>query len=321
MGDPAGVGPELIVRACGHPSLRRAARLIVVGDAETLRRAAGIARVRMPLRVITHPDEATGRGIEVIDLANLARPVVPGRPTPEGGRAAGEAIVRAAELARDGAVDAIVTAPISKATLRAGGFPYPGHTEMLAALCGAREFGMMLVGGRLRVMLATRHIPFKDVPSHATPEAIAVAARLADRALRRWFGISRPRLALAALNPHAGEEGLLGDEEQRLLTPTVEKVRAEGVDLAGPFPADTLFLQARQGRYDAVVALYHDQGLIPLKLEAFGRAVNLTLGLPYPRTSADHGTAFDLAGRNTARDQSLRAAVLLAAKLAREGKR
>jgi 4-hydroxythreonine-4-phosphate dehydrogenase len=230
------------------------------------------------------------------------------------GRLAALAIERAVVLARDRAVQGIVTAPIDKHALLAGGYDYPGHTEMLAALCRTPT-AMMLASERLRVVLATTHIALRDVPRAVTGETIAGAARLTRAGLRAWFGIAEPRLALCALNPHAGDGGRFGDEDDRVLAPVA---RAEG--LAGPFPADTVFVRAIRGEFDAVIAPYHDVGMTAIKVASFGHAVNVTLGLPFPRTSPDHGTAMDIAGTGRADASSMIEAILMCAALAGKAK-
>ena len=230
-----------------------------------------------------------------------------GMPAAEAGRHAGEAIVRAVELARAGEVDGIVTAPIDKAALLAGGYDFPGHTEMLAALTHSRV-AMMLASDRLRVVLATTHIPLREVPDAVTQSAIVSTAQITRAGLRDWFGIAKPRLALCALNPHAGDGGRFGDEDDRVLKPA-----AREAGLSGPFPADTVFVRAIRGEFDAVIAPYHDVGMTAIKVASFGEAVNVTLGLPFPRTSPDHGTALDIAGRGIADPSSMIAAILMCA--------
>jgi 4-hydroxythreonine-4-phosphate dehydrogenase len=220
-----------------------------------------------------------------------------------------------------GVVDAIATAPLNKKVLQLAGYRYPGHTELLAKLSGTRECRMMLLGDRLKVVLVTVHLPLMRVSRELTTKKIRVTIELADRALRDRFGLARPRLAVAALNPHAGEEEIFGHEEKQIILPAVREARRRGIAVTGPFPADSLFYQAAQGDYDAVVCMYHDQGLIPLKLLHFIGGVALTLGLPFVRTSVDHGTAYDIAGKGKADAASMREAILLAARLARGGRR
>lgn len=281
LGDPRGIGPEIVAKALADARVRDAADLVCVGP----------------------------RGTEV-DVAEAVGDWRPGDTPAQAGRLAARAIERAVELAQGGAVQGIVTAPIDKAALLAGGVHDPGHTEMLARLTG-REVAMMLASDRLRVVLATTHLALRDVPAAVTAGAIAQAARVTRAGLQHDFGIAEPRIALCALNPHAGDGGRFGDEDERVLRPA-----AVANGLAGPFPADTVFVRAMRGAFDAVIAPYHDVGMTAIKVASFGSAVNVTLGLPWPRTSPDHGTALDIAGQGVADASSLVAAVLLAAQLA-----
>ena len=231
------------------------------------------------------------------------------------GRIAGEAVEQAVRLALAGEVDAIVTGPVHKHALHLAGFRYPGLTELLSHLAGDVDVAMMLATGRLRVVLVTTHIALKDVPAQVTEERTVRCGRIAERALREWWGIPRPRLALCALNPHAGESGLFGDEDERVLAPA-----AKALGAAGPLPADTVFVRALKGEFDAVLTPYHDVGMTAVKVAGFGKGVNVTLGLPFPRVAPDHGTALDIAGRGIADPGSMRAALELAAQLARVGR-
>ena len=280
-GDPAGIGPEITAKAAGDAGVRSICEPVVYGPM-TSGESDGFER---------------------------------GRVTAAAGRAAYEAIVRAVEDARAGRIDAIATAPINKEAFAAAGLPWPGHTELLAHLTGARRVAMMFYADALRVVLATVHVPLRKVSETLTQERLEDTIELSAAELPR-FGLPKPRLAVAGLNPHAGEHGLLVAEEDDVLTPAIAACVARGIDVRGPFPADTLFNRAMKGEFDAVIACYHDQGLIPVKLVAFGRAVNVTLGLPIIRTSVDHGTAFDIAGRGIADPSSLIEAVRLAARLA-----
>jgi 4-hydroxythreonine-4-phosphate dehydrogenase len=280
-GDPSGIGPEIAVKALRDPRVIASCRVVIYG-----------------------PHTAD-------ELA--AFPV--GEVSGVSAQAAYEAIVRATTDALDRKVDAIVTAPINKAAFAAAGFPWRGHTDLLSELCHAARVAMMFWSERLRVVLATIHIPLAEVPRALTRDGLTETIVLTARSLPA-FGISAPRLAVAGLNPHAGEDSLLGREEADLIRPAIDAARALGADVSGPYPADTLFVRAARGEFDAVIALYHDQGLIPVKLLAFGRAVNVTLGLPIIRTSVDHGTAFDIARRGQADEGSLVEAILLAARLA-----
>jgi len=301
MGDPAGIGPEVAVRASAR--LRRRARLVWVGDPGTFQSAAkryGVDEV-LPIVAVS---------------ALSARERRPGHPTQAGADAAYRAILRAVELVQAGEADAIVTAPVSKQAIQALGIDFPGHTETIARLAADAEVRMMMAGATLRVVLVTTHVRFLDVPARITRDNVLRTAEIAGEALRRDFGLRRPRLALAGLNPHAGEGGAFGDEEIRLLRPAVEAGRTRGLRLDGPHSPDTVFFRARQGEFDAVISLYHDQGLIPFKLLHFTDGVNVTLGLPFPRTSPDHGTAFDIAGRGRADVSSMVSAIRLAADMA-----
>ena len=230
------------------------------------------------------------------------------------GRLAGHAVEAAVRLALGGEVDAIVTAPAHKHALHLAGFPYPGHTEWLAHLAGDVDVAMMLAADQLRVVLVTTHVPLREVAALLTTDRVVRTGRTAQRALREWWGLAHPRLALCAFNPHAGESGLFGDEEERILRPAAETLGA-----SGPLPADTVFVRAMRGEFDAVLAPYHDVGMTAIKVAAFGRAVNVTLGLPFPRTSPDHGTAFDIAGTGRADPSSMRAAIELAVRLGTKG--
>jgi len=288
LGDVRGIGPEIVAKSLANPAVQAAADLVVVGP-----RDAGM-----------DVDEATGLWSHNGSAADA-------------GRLAGRAIERAVALALEGAVDGIVTAPIDKAALLAGGYTYPGHTEMLATLTG-RRVAMMLAASRpapgtknpLRVVLATTHIPLREVPSRLTANAISNVARITREGLREWFGIEQPRIALCALNPHAGDNGRFGSEDDELLRPVAREARLEG-----PFPADTVFVRAMRGEFDAVIAPYHDVGMTAIKVASFGSAVNVTLGLPFPRTSPDHGTALDIAGRGLADAGSMLEALLLCARI------
>ncbi len=304
-GDPAGIGPEVVLKALASPD-RPAAPVIVYGPmAVLLERAA-----RFGLR---SPQDLDARLVDVpldgrVDL---------GRTSAAAGRAAAEAVLRAVADAREGRVQALVTAPLNKESLRAAGHPWPGHTEMLAEAAGTPDVAMMFVGGGLRVALITIHRPLRTVPDAVTPAEVRRVARLVHRELPR-FGVTVPRIALCGLNPHAGEHGLLGHEEEHVLIPAVEDLRREGLDVSGPFPADSLFVRAKRGEFDAVIAGYHDQGLIPVKLAAFGHAVNVTLGLPFVRTSVDHGTGFDIVEKGVADATSMVEAMKVAVDLAQQ---
>jgi 4-hydroxythreonine-4-phosphate dehydrogenase len=260
-----------------------------------------------------------GSEVRVVDVP-LAGPCPPGLASATAGRAAAEAVLQAAADAKAGVLDGLVTAPLNKESLRAAGYPWPGHTEMLAEAADTPDVAMMFVGGGLRVVLLTIHRSLRSVPDAVTPELIARVARLVRRDLVR-HGLPAPRIGLCGLNPHAGEGGLFGDEEQRVFVPAVASLRAEGLDIKGPFPADSLFVRAVRGEFDAVLAGYHDQGLIPVKLLAFGHAVNVTIGLPFVRTSVDHGTGFDIVDEGIADGTSMVQAMALAVDLVTRARR
>jgi 4-hydroxythreonine-4-phosphate dehydrogenase len=277
VGDPAGIGPEIAEKAAADTRVREACEPVLYGPAN----------------------------------GSFA----PGILSAEAGRAAFDAILAAVRDAQAGVVQAVATAPVNKLAFAHAGLPWKGHTDLLGHLTGSPRVAMMFWSEPLRVVLGTIHLPLAQVPQALTRETLDGIIQLTARELPR-FGFPRPRLALAGLNPHAGEDGLLGEEEARVLAPAVRAAAAAGISIAGPLPADTLFVRAARGEFDAVIACYHDQGLIPVKLLAFGRAVNVTLGLPIVRTSVDHGTAFDIAGKNVADSSSMVEAVLLAARLA-----
>jgi 4-hydroxythreonine-4-phosphate dehydrogenase len=277
-GDPAGIGPEVAALAAADPRVLAACEPVIYSPPDGARFAPGVLSA-------------------------------------DAGRAAFDLIIRAVADAQKGVVHAIATAPVNKEAFRLAGLPWSGHTDLLAHLTGAPDVAMMFYSDALRVVLATVHIPLADVPRALTTASLEATIDLTARELPR-FGIARPRIAVAGLNPHAGEHGLFGREEETAIGPAIAACRLRGVDVSGPFPADTVFVRARKGDFDVVVACYHDQGLIPVKLVAFGQAVNVTLGLPIVRTSVDHGTAFDIAGKGVADPESMIAAVLLAARLA-----
>ena len=309
LGDPAGIGPEIVARALAE---RPDTDLLVFGDTGLLARAAAAAGVPAPAATRVRAVTALPEG-----------QITPGHPNDASGRAQLAYLTAATDAALAGEVAALVTAPISKEWIARAGFTFPGHTEYLAARAGVNEFAMMLAGPVLRVTVATTHVALRDVPQLLTADSIASTIWLTAEGLARRFGIARPRVAVAGLNPHAGEAGRFGDEEDRLVRPAVERARqriaAAGLaaTVEGPLVPDSVFRQAAHGQFDAVVALYHDQGLIPLKLLHFDDGVNITLGLPFVRTSPDHGTAYDIAGTGRARPQSFLAALDLAVASAR----
>ena len=307
-GEPAGVGPELCVRLAQQP---RAADFVAFADPDTLLAAA--ARLQLPLR-LRDADASCGPGELALQPVPQARPVVFGQPDPANAPAVIGALTAAADACLQRRLHGLVTGPVHKASINDGGIPYSGTTELLATHAGT-EVVMMLANPTLRVALATTHLPLRAVPDAITAEGLRRVITILHAALRRDFGLDAPRIAVLGLNPHAGEDGHLGHEERDVIIPLLQAMRADGLDLRGPLPADTAFLPGKLAGVDAVLAMYHDQGLPVLKHAGFEQAVNVTLGLPYPRVAVDHGTALDLAGHGTADPSSLFAAAALCATL------
>jgi 4-hydroxythreonine-4-phosphate dehydrogenase len=317
MGEPAGIGGEITLKAWLHRHLG-VPPFFAIDDPDRLQALAMELRLDVPIAAIDDPEEAPhlfSTSLPVL-AQRLAMPAIPGKANPANARAVMAAIERAVVLVGAGRAAAIVTNPINKKILYGAGFNFPGHTEYLAHLAGSSTPPvMMLVGADLRVVLTSIHIPLKDAIANLTKDAIVAAGIAAAEALSRDFGIARPRIALAGLNPHAGEGGALGREEIEIVQPAAAALRARGIDVTDPMPPDTMFHERARRRYDAVLCLYHDQALIPLKTIAFDTGVNVTLGLPFVRTSPDHGTAFDIAGQGIASADSLVAALRLAGEL------
>ncbi len=319
MGDPAGIGPEVVLKAALQRS--DAYRLVVLGDVNCLQETA--QHLHLPITVVPwrfeEPYPTSAEVVPVLELSHLApHERQPGRPAPAGGEASYLYVESGAQLALQGIIHGLVTAPISKAMWHAAGRAYPGHTELLADLTHTPEVRMMLVGSQLRVILVTTHIALARVPTVLSSERIFRTIMMAAEHLRRFHGLPQPGLAVAGLNPHAGETGAFGDEEERIIVPAVRQAQAQGLASEGPFPADTVFVRAVHGEFDGVICLYHDQGLIPLKLLSWEDGVNVTIGLPIVRTSPDHGTAFDIAGQGKADPRSLQAAIALAVTMSQQ---
>ena len=322
MGDPAGIGPEVIVKALADPVLRHRARYVVYGMNELLHYAADLAE----LDVFWWRDQyqghlkAYGFDVTVVDYDQYSILGTTIRsPSKIGGDASMRFCLDAIDAAKKGIVDAVVTAPIAKESWKLAGHNYPGHTELFAQRTGARRYNMMFTGGPLRVVLATVHIPLNSVWGRLNIGAVFQPIELIHETLVNWFDIEKPRIAVCGLNPHASENGQFGDEEERIISPAIFMAREQGIDVSGPYPPDTIFLKAKHGTYDAVVAMYHDQGLVPLKMIGFDTGVNWTLGLPFVRTSPDHGTAYDIAGQGKANPSSMIAAIRLAKQLVKRG--
>jgi len=309
-GEPAGIGPEIAVKA--REALGASLPFFWIGDPRHLPEESAFTEIGSPTEAATVPPER----LPVL-RHDFPAPSRPGHPDPANAAAVIAVIARAVDLVQRGEAAAITTAPISKKALKDGaGFAFPGHTEYLAALGGGAKVAMMLACPELRVVPATIHIPLSEVPAKLTADLLEEVIRITEAGLRRDFGLMRPRIAVAGLNPHAGEGGAMGSEETRVIAPVLAQLRAEGFDLTGPLPADTMFHPAARGRYDAAICMYHDQALIPIKTIDFAGGVNVTLGLPFVRTSPDHGTAFDIAGTGRADPTSLVAALTLARDMA-----
>jgi 4-hydroxythreonine-4-phosphate dehydrogenase len=318
MGDGAGIGPEIVVKALHAGEVRAACRPVVIGDLERLARAAEICRLPVAFDAVEDPRTASfpPESIAVVDLALLPGDLPFGRVSAQAGEAAYRYVVRAVELAREGAVHAICTAPLNKQALHLAGHAHPGHTELLAELTGVDEVSMLLSTERLNVIHVTTHVGLVDAIERIDPGLVHRTIARGHQALVA-AGAARPRIAVCGINPHAGEGGLFGrGEEAEKIVPAVERARAEGLDVEGPLAADTVFFRARRGDFDLVVAMYHDQGHAPVKLLGLDAGVNVTVGLPVVRTSVDHGTAFDIAGTGTADERSMIAALRKAAELA-----
>lgn len=315
LGDAAGSGPELITKAFTDPEVRAVCRPIVIGDAGVMRAALAITKVPSTVRVIARPAEAgtAANVIDVIDLANLdAAKLVRGQISPVTGKAAYEAIKRAVELTLAGETQAVVTSAINKAALHAAGYLYDGHTELLAELCGKPKVTMMLVAGKLRVCHVSTHVSLSEAIARVKPERILQVVKLAHDGVRQ-LGIEQPHIAIAGLNPHAGEGGLFGDEEIKVIAPTIEEAKRRGFRVSGPYAGDTVFFRTLQGEFDCAIAMYHDQGHVAAKMLGIWQGVNVTLGLPIIRTSVEHGTDFANAGKGTGDPRSLVQALKLAA--------
>ena len=315
MGDPAGIGPEIIAKGfLNHPTI---CNCIIVGDAQFLSSVAEKFAPGLKTFPIKNINEANFNDdvLNVLDLNNISSDLQQGIASAESGQAAVEYIETATELALQNKIDAIVTAPINKEGMHLAGYPFPGHTEFLAKLTSSTDSALLMSGGKLRVVLATTHVPLCDVKELITEKLVLDKIRLTHQWLIK-FVKEHPKIAVAALNPHGGEGGIFGDEEMNEINPAIEKARAENIDVTGPWSADALFARVESSDYDAVITMYHDQGMIPIKMASMGQAVNITLGLPIIRTSVDHGTAFDIVGKGVADPGSLMNAINTAANLA-----
>lgn len=310
-GDPAGIGPEVVIKALSDASIREICRPVIIGDRVNLQWTIDQLKLEAALAEF---DGTEQNGIEVIDQKNLAGHVEFGVESTATGRSAANNIEAAVDLWRSGTIDAISTAPISKNALKLAEVPFPGHTEYLAALTDTKEFAMSFFAEKLRVVLLSTHVSLRRAIDLVTPESLVKLIEFADRTLPEFIG-KRPKIAMAGVNPHASEGGMFGNEEAERIVPAIEQCRSMGIDVSGPYSPDTIFLRGYRGEFDLVVACYHDQATIAVKSLSFGASVNVTLGLPLIRTSVDHGTAFDIAGKGIADESSMKAAIRLAADL------
>ncbi|MBW8017453.1 MAG: 4-hydroxythreonine-4-phosphate dehydrogenase PdxA [Planctomycetes bacterium] len=321
MGDPGGIGPEVVVKALADPLVRRQAKFVIFGMAEQLAYAADMAEIEPYW--LRHQHEKISRHyprqVVIADYDEYSVPSWVHTPSKISGEASMRFSFDAIKAANEGIIDAVVTAPISKTSWQYADSTWTGHTEMLGSLCKSRK-AMLFVGGPLKVALATIHDGLFEVRHKFTIGTVFEPIDLLNDALKEYFGIEKPKIAVCGLNPHAGEDGLFGDEERRVVSPTILMAQEVGIDCCGPYPADTLFVKAAQGEYDGVVAMYHDQGLIPVKLLAFDKAVNVTIGLPIIRTSPCHGTAFDIAGKGVANESSMKEAIKVALEMIKTGR-
>jgi 4-hydroxythreonine-4-phosphate dehydrogenase len=315
MGDPGGIGPEIVVKALRSAEVRNICMPVVIGDSSVIKEMVTLLKLPLKVRAIEDLEEAKHiKGtIDILDVP-ATYPFTKNKPTAKGGRACVSYITKAVELALNKRDAGIVTAPISKEALKMAGCIWPGHTEMLADLTGTKDYAMMLVGGPLRVILVTIHTALKNVPALITKQKIVETIRLAKKA-SGMLGMKKPRIAVAGLNPHAGEAGMFGDEEIKKIIPAIKMAAREGILVSGPHPPDTVFHKAYKGEIDIIVCMYHDQGLVPLKMIAFDKGVNVTVGLPFVRTSPDHGTAYDIAWKGIADPSSMIEAIKLAVRL------
>lgn len=316
MGDPAGIGPEIIVKAFQDETLPLQARALVIGDARLLQKTAEKYAPEILIHKVDRPSDGWYQTctIDVIALNNVPEDIVIGKPSAQAGKASYEAIKTAVDLTLNGEVSAITTAPINKQSLHLAGHQFPGHTELLAHLTGSEQSSLMMAGNSLRVVLVTTHVPLEEVKSLITEERVTNTIRLTHDWLARHV-TDVPNIAVTGLNPHCGDGGIFGQEETEFILPALKSLQTEGIQASGPFSADALFGRTDFHKYDAVVCMYHDQGMIPVKMDSAGQGVNITLGLPILRTSVDHGTAFDIAGKNKASAENLKMALRTATRL------
>lgn len=316
IGDPSGIGPEVVLKALGSPQLKGVAKFLIIGSYGVVQRTMSGLHLQLAVDCSTPLDRADLDTINILDIHNIPEEKFEvGKANLFSGKASVEYIDEAVRLAMAKSIDAMVTAPVNKLSVNLAGYSFEGHTEYIANATTTADFAMMLVGGPLKVTLVTRHVSLKDIPRLLTEDKIYKAIALTHRALRTYFEIEHPRIGICGLNPHGGEGGIFGDEEIKIIEPTIARARRDIPGLIGPLAADSAFHKAYRGEFDALVSMYHDQGLIPLKMIAQEIGVNITLGLPFIRTSPDHGTAFDIAGKGKANPQSMIEAIKLAVQI------
>ena len=324
MGDPCGIGPEIIVRSLASSSLKRAANYIIIGNQAVLDSTAQSLKIPLQYRVISLETdrECVSTPISLLSSEHFDLNLIKKRrPTAEGGEVSFQWIKKGIYLALQGKINALVTAPICKEAIHMAGYQYPGHTEILRDLSKVKRVVMLMIGGSLRVAFVTTHIALHEVSQSITVKNVLETITICNTYLKKYFTTRNPRIAVCGVNPHAGEEGIFGNEEKNIIVPAVKKAKKLGIECDGPVSADTVFYKALKGKYDLVVSMYHDQGAIPLKLHAFETGVNITLGIPFIRTSPDHGTAYDIAGKGIANPDSMREAIMTAIMMAQcEGK-
>ncbi len=315
MGDPVGIGPEIIASVLNDPLVYEICRPLIIGDLFIMEKAFELKKSKLSINPVVSCDSGIYKfgTADILSLSNLDKDTaVPAKPSAKTGEAMLKYITRAVDLAMDKKISAMVTCPITKTAMKMAGSKFHGHTELIAERTGTSEYAMMLAGDKLKVVLVTIHIPISEVPIKISKEKIVKTIRITGNSLKTRFGIKNPVIAVAGLNPHAGEDSMFGPEEEKIIKPAVKQAVAEGFNIKGPFPPDTLFFHAAEGKYHGVVCMYHDQGLIPFKMIHFNDGVNTTLGLPIIRTSVDHGTAYDIAWRGVANSSSLLASIKMA---------
>jgi len=314
MGEPGGIGPEVIAKALSKPDIRKHCIPVIIGDTDMMREAVKLSGLSLRVKTIDDMCDLKPSADTVEVLHVRSRITKKNAPSVSSGKAVVRYVKKAVELAMRDEVSAIVTAPISKESLKLAGYAWPGHTELLAELTNTKDYAMMFASRKLKIILCTIHIPMKDVPGKIRKGLVLKTLRLAKRGTE-MLGIRHPRIGVAGLNPHAGESGIIGREEKQEIIPAMQKALAEGINISGPYPPDVVFHKGYHGEFDMIVCMYHDQGLIPFKMIAFDTGVNVTVGLPLIRTSPDHGTGFDIAWKNRANPSSMIEAIKLAAKL------